>query len=596
MKIDDTEVAQAVINCWKEQLDKAPEADITALCTQHKALWAGFRPGKAPAREVRQRAKASLGTLPGLPDDFRDLLIRTGLSQSIFCVLSDEALAETAAAICDLFGRAEAASAMLLDSRKSVRKLGFDLLEQWDNLEPTQEQRLEAKKKLAFDLRPFLSHLRDLALDGEAAQEPPAVTFAQPTQPARSPQTRDAVLRLRKERTTSRKLDRELTATKGARDRLQQDYQAQSLELQASQAEVQSLRAALTDLQGTLERKIAGGVQSQLDAKLRPWLAQAEALSHDAATLLGQGILDRADQILERQAREDARYGLVTQLKAELDRTVAALTRVRLAMIDSVKPLEELAPLAESLDVHKRALETRLGAASLSDLDQGAEPSAVLPRLRHTLAATRSLDEISGVRAALQSTEALGLLSSEETLQAYRLVHEAASRVYDRYLISKPSSQAGGNLSGVPMYALQSELARGRPCTLVVDGHNVLHKLPTLFRADYEAGQPGAKARKSLESRLLGLCSKYSALSVQLWFDGPIVEERAVTSNLRVRFSGGVGSDRADRQIAAYLQHLQSSAPEQLRAVVSADAEVARHGRQACAVVMLPVELGLVLA
>jgi predicted RNA-binding protein with PIN domain len=146
------------------------------------------------------------------------------------------------------------------------------------------------------------------------------------------------------------------------------------------------------------------------------------------------------------------------------------------------------------------------------------------------------------------------------------------------------------------MYALQSELARGRPCTLVVDGHNVLHKLPNLFRVDYEAGQPGAKARKSLESRLLGLCSKYSTLSVQLWFDGPFVEERAVTSNFRVRFSGGVGSDRADRQITSYLQHLQSSSPGELRAVVSADAEVAQHGRQAGAMVMMPVELGLVLA
>jgi hypothetical protein len=185
------------------------------------------------------------------------------------------------------------------------------------------------------------------------------------------------------------------------------------------------------------------------------------------------------------------------------------------------------------------------------------------------------------------------MLSSEETILAYRLVHDAASRVYDRYLITSDSGKRSESLSGVPMYALQSELARGLPCTLVVDGHNVLHKLPTLFRPDYEAGQPGAKARKALEARLLGLCSKYPMLSIQLWFDGPVVEERAASNNLRVRFSGGSGSDRADRQIVAYLQHLQTSNSKQMRALVSADGEVGHQGQAAGAIVMLPAELSL---
>ena len=592
MKIDDTEVPEAVIGCWKGLLDKSVDADLAALCKQHKDLWAGFRPGKAPAREVRHRAKVSLGTLPGLPDDFKDLLVRAGLSQSLLCVLSEAALAETAAGLCDLFGRAETASAMLLDIREPVRKLGFSLLEKWDTLQPTETEKLEAKRKIAYDLKPFLSHLRDLALEGELAQAPPEVQGAAPTYPARSPLVRDAILRLRKERTAARKLAKELNAATSARDRLQQESDAYRFALESSQDQVQTLREELTTLRQNLDRQIEDGVQAQLDARLRPWLADAEALRQDAASLLGQGILDRADQVLERQAREDARFGLLTQLKAELDRTVVALTRVRLAMVESVKPLEELTPLAAGLEVHRKGLEERLRVVPF----EKAEQSSPLARLRHTLAAAKSLDSISEVRAALQASEALSLLSSEETLHAYRLVHEAASRVYDRYLISPASAQRSASLSGVPMYALQSELARGRACTLVIDGHNVLHKLPTLFRSDYEAGLPGAKARKALESRLLGLCSNYPTLSVQLWFDGPVVEERALAGNVRVRFSGGVGSDRADRQIGAYLQHLKASSPEHLRAVVSADLEIARHGQQSGAVVVLPIELGLLLS
>jgi predicted RNA-binding protein with PIN domain len=591
LKIDDLEVPESVIGCWKDQLDKATDADLAALCKQHKDLWAGFRPGKAPAREVRHRAKVNLGTLPGLPDDFKELLVRSGLSQSLLCVLSEAAIAETAAGLCDVFGRAETAAAMLLDSRESVRKIGFSLLEKWEDLQSTDAQRLEAKKKIAYDLKPFLSHMRDLALEGEVAQASATVQIVAPTPPARSPQVRDAILRLREERTTSRKLTKDLSATTLVRDRLQQESDALKFALQSSQAQVQTLRGELTALRQSLDQQIAAGIQAQLDARLRPWLADADALRQDTASLIGRDILDRADLILDRQAQEDARYGLLTQLKAELDRTVVALTRVRLAMVESLKPLDELAPLADSLEAHRKELENRLSVASVETDKQ----SSVLARLRHTLAAAKSLDAISEVRTALQATESLGLLSSQETILAYRLVHEAASRVYDRYLIAPANSQCSASLSGVPMYALQSELARGRPCTLVVDGHNVLHKLPTLFRPDYEAGLPGAKARKALESRLLGLCSKYPTLSVQLWFDGPVVEERAVTSNLRVRFSGGSGSDRADRQIAGYLQHLNASSAEQLRVVVSADSEVRHQGEMAGAVVVMPLELGIII-
>ncbi len=132
MKIDDTEVPEAVISCWKDLLDKSVGADLAALCKQHKDLWAGFRPGKAPAREVHHRANVSLGAVPGQQEDFKDLLVRAGLPQSLMCVLSGAALAETAALLADLFGRAETASALILDSREPVRKLGFSLLQRWD--------------------------------------------------------------------------------------------------------------------------------------------------------------------------------------------------------------------------------------------------------------------------------------------------------------------------------------------------------------------------------------------------------------------------------------------------------------------------------
>ena len=74
MKIDDTEVPEAVIGCWKDLLDKSGDADLAALCEQHKDLWAGFRPGKAPDRGVAPRAKANLGGVTSNDQTLREQL------------------------------------------------------------------------------------------------------------------------------------------------------------------------------------------------------------------------------------------------------------------------------------------------------------------------------------------------------------------------------------------------------------------------------------------------------------------------------------------------------------------------------------------
>jgi hypothetical protein len=70
-----------------------------------------------------------------------------------------------------------------------------------------------------------------------------------------------------------------------------------------------------------------------------------------------------------------------------------------------------------------------------------------------------------------------------------------------------------------------------------------------------------------------------------------VVDERAVSARLRVRFSGGVGPDRADQAIAAYLRHLRAADPGELRAVVTADAAVAASARANEALVLEPDEL-----
>ncbi len=71
------------------------------------------------------------------------------------------------------------------------------------------------------------------------------------------------------------------------------------------------------------------------------------------------------------------------------------------------------------------------------------------------------------------------------------------------------------------------------------------------------------------------------------------MSERTVSENLRIRFSGGSGSNRADRQILAFLHHLGTASPDFIRAVVTADQDEARAAERSGAMAMAPEELAL---
>jgi hypothetical protein len=162
-----------------------------------------------------------------------------------------------------------------------------------------------------------------------------------------------------------------------------------------------------------------------------------------------------------------------------------------------------------------------------------------------------------------------------------------------------------------PLQALQAALARRLPCTLVVDGHNVLHLLPSLFRPYHDAqGQPTGRARQALAQRLQALAERHPTLHVELWFDGPVQDTRSLSEQVRVHFSGGEGSDRADGAIVAYVRHMGDrlsgiayariedmssglDSPLGHVTVVSADGEVRGQVLRLGAAVMQPVEMAV---
>lgn len=616
MQLDGEEVPEVVVGAWKASFDRLSSADVRLLALKRPEVVRGFRPASIDIRIARERLKDVLSKSAELPADIRAMLRTSGLAASLLIVLSEEALERVAGPLASFFGTRETAAALLLDERLAVRALGRAVLAGWDGAEPTAAQREAASAQLRAEIGPFLGHMKELleaqdAAGGNAAA-PGAVPIDAPgahapiaqARPPRPRREADLVVALRDKRREVTQLARENTRISGLLTTSTAQAAAAASSLTATQARLSSALEELASLKDQFETRVEDAVRARLSAKLLPWLEPAESLAREAGAL---GVTQppavsgsprhcggeesepvrAAARLLEQQAESDRQFGLRSALRSERERCASLLDRLRQAQVDSIRPLAEIGPTALALEARIQQIDGVLGEGTGSPPTQ----SPALARFELALAEAGSLDEVAALRQRLIASEPLGLLNDGELDEAFRLLGSASSRMYARAGVGRGWTVGRDDLSGLPLYAMQATLAQGRPATLVVDGHNVLWKVPTLFRPHYEQDQPGGRARRALQDALQVLAGRHPNLTIHLWFDGAVMEDRVLAPNLRVHFSGGVGANRADRQMLAYLAHLNASGTDEVRAVTTADGEVAATAQASGALAMTPQEL-----
>jgi hypothetical protein len=610
MQLDGEEVPEVVLRAWKAGIDGLSPADVRLLAVKRSDVIRGFRPASIDIRIARERLKDALSKSSELPTDIRAQLRATCLANSLLLVLSQEALERIASPLAAYFGTKETAAALLLDDRLAVRDMGRAALASWDGEEPTATRKEAAAKQVLAEISPFLGHLQELMAASGVAPEvaPTPIAAAAPARAARPRREAELVVALRGKRQEVARLAKEntrvsslLSATANQASTAAADLTVTGSRLNAALQEVGSLKAQF-------DARLEEAVSARLNDRLLPWLELAESLERGAGALGipapsqragASGLaaeesdaIRAAELLLDRQAAADRQFGLRSAIRAERERCAGLLERLRQAQADSIRPLAELGSGAKALEARIRQIDGVLGAGP-------AEPPTQSPALRRfesALAEAGSLDKVAALRQHLIASEPLGLLGEEELDEAFRLLDNASSRMYALAGVGRGWTVGRSDLSGLPLYALQATLAQGRPCTLVVDGHNVLWKAPTLFRPHYEQGQPGGRARRALEAALQALAERQPDLTIHLWFDGGVMEDRVLTPNLRVHFSGGVGANRADRQMLAYLAHLNASRTDEVRAVTTADGEVAATAQASGALAMTPQELAIWMA
>ena len=577
MILDEYPLSDEMLSFCKASIESMPEALLVSGARKMPDLLKGLKQDKPNIDLLLQRALAKL-QLKSPPPPILDILRTATLSESLVEVFSENALQQGFPALLDHFGRVPILTSMLLDGRDSVRKMAHEEL-----AKPTKGAagtKLQEQETFKHRFKPLLDTLSPVLQD-VAYQAPtprPTGTNAKIAAPALSKeqQERDILAS-----TPYRQLQRERNALVAERDKLLTLNTKLATDLAAHTIRVNALGSELGVLQSQWRTSIAQGIADGLQHRLAHWLAPSESLAESLPA--SQNALERAKQVLTQQAQQDKRYGTRSQVTEELAQARSLLAALQAAQQEALRPLPQLTDEIRALATHIDTTQARLNQTSL-------QPQATqLLALAQTLLNLNDIDALQNHKKALERTmlaEAWGLPMCQ---QAYALIDRQAMAIYAQHHpdpkdIAPPVT---------PTQHLADCLLHARHCRLLIDGHNFLPKLKPLIGASYfkEEQGPTAQARALLIERVKTLTDLHPLLQADIWFDGPDDQNWSETDNLRVWFSGGQGSDRADGRILESLQSEVYRGTQTTRLVVTEDRDLLAEAHARGAIGVSPLEM-----
>lgn len=578
-----------VLDHLKSAVHAMPDSSLVAAAKKMPELMQGLKQDKPNTDLLRQRvlAKMQLKTLAPL---ILELLRSATLSEPLVSVLSDKAIELGLVALVERFGWVPVMAAMWLDEREAVRALAQSCTE--DKAKAQAKAKLgKAKSEETFKQRfkPLLMVLQPVLED--LPYEPPAHRNSArqlPAAAAAQAPSREQVERDIRASSLFKQVQRERNELQDERDGLVRQRDKLSKEVQTLDEQLKVTRVRLAEVEGDWRVRVAQGIADGLNKRMAPWLAASEALalpmSHQCDPL------ERARHLLARQAQEDRRFGTrsaVAQQLAEAQHLLAALQE---AQAEALRPLAQLGEEQRSLASHIEALQARLSQNSIQPTRQPVR------QLAQALLAIHDMDELQEKKREIERSMLAEAWSMAMCQQAYEVLDRRAMQIYDRH---HPVSgvHKDEHPPVTPKQHFEHGLRHARPMRLIIDGHNLLPKLKPLIGAKYfsEGQGPNARARALLIERVRCLTALHPLLSADIMFDGPDDQHWSETESLRVWFSGGHGSDRADGRI---LESLQAQRYQGLRQaedmtcfVVTEDRDLRLQCQALKALVVSPLEM-----
>ncbi|PUE48831.1 hypothetical protein B9Z47_04680 [Limnohabitans sp. 2KL-1] len=571
----------------KSAVQAMPEGDLVAGAKKMPELMQGLKQDKPNTDLLRQRvlAKMQLKTLPPL---ILELLRSASLSEPLVSVLSDKAIELGLSALMQRFGRVPVLAAMGLDERESVRALAQSHLESSTQasakgIAKTGKPKAEETFKQRF--KPLLTLLQPVLAD--LPYEPPAsrLNLRQAPAPATAqPQSREQAEREIRASPLFKQVQRERNELQDERDGLLRQRDKLSKDVQALDEQFKAVRARLTAAEGDWRVRVAQGIADGLNKRMAPWLMASEALALPVSN--PSDPLDRARQLLARQAQEDKRYGTRSAVGQQLAEAQRLLAMLQEAQAEALRPLPQLGEEQRALANHMEALQARLVQTSIQPTRQPVR------QLGQALLAIHDMDELQEKKREVERSMSAEAWSLAMCQQAYDLLDRRAMQIYD---LHHPVS---GVLKDehppvTPKQHFEHGLRHARPIRLIIDGHNLLPKLKPLIGAEYFSATqgPNARARALLIERVRLMTDLHPLLSADILFDGPDDQHWSETESLRVWFSGGQGNDRADGRILESLQAQRYQGQDVACFVVTEDRDLRLKSQALKAMVVSPLEM-----
>ncbi len=557
------EIPQALIPALRRLVDEL-EADATVRwAAANRELVPGFPLRARNAPHFRRVLWSKIAKDCRLPEDLRQVLAAGSLNRRVLAVLSEEALAAVAVDLGGVLGAEAVRGALFVDERPGVRALAEAAawVEEVGGNGGSPGAVAEALGPFLRAFEPFF----DAASGRRVAAEVARLR-------ARVEKLEGVRLGAKKAKALDRRAEAQDAAAEKASRALERARADAAEWLQRCKALEERLReaeAARDAAQANREGAVAAGIAAGLRSALRPWLEAPLAAQAERERIAGEDdLLADAEAALARQVEVDRHAGNRRALGERRDQVAAALARVQAARAEALRPLPELASVA-----------ARLGA-ELERLDRvlGRSVSAAAAALAGRINAVEAPDDLLRLRATLDELRGAEALPGDELARLYGAYHRRLTRFLD----------AGGPvpvpaaLRRDPAYGFRRALVGGEPVLLLIDGHNVLHRLAERFEEAFEDGRPGARARDVLVQKVEALVARTAGGRAQVYFDSPTASRETRSPRVAVIYSGGGrGRDRADGSILEDATFHAASGGGEPRWLVTSDAPL---GAQAAAV------------
>ena len=573
------------------------------LVNHHDWAFKGFQPKLSNLPHARKRFCDGIKTdqLVTLSDQLHDYLYNA-TTVAWACVFSEQALRDHWQSWVKFLGVDIVLGGMLFDPRDAVFHLAMDALDDeafsMAAFDRTDASVAEAALALQTDFEPLLGLIQPLTeprsssanftshpkSDLPSTQQvstghPPISKASLNALEAKLSESEKALRKLKGERVTEQQEFAKLKRNQAA---LQNDLSRLTIQSVAHEATIAELNDALATANQGVDLRVKLEVRNHLASSLRPWIEPLVAVDR-ALQGPSSDLLARTDQVLADQAQQDQAFGHREALRARIAALESARSKLRDARLHAIKPLAELASLEADIDHELARLQRVLQTAT-----KPTSKDPVLSQLEVSLNAQQSFEGLAALRRFIRACVAQGLVKKADAARLDHQARQQALRLNDLVLIDPAYVQTNAIIEGEPPSpeTLAQALALGLAHRILLDGYNLIFDALG-YNASLGPSRAGSKPQRSMaEEGRLALIDQVKAsiahhplIEVRIFLDSPHASDERINNQLSLHYSGGSGANRADRDIAAYLDYLKQRNDTVPTTVISKDWEVQQNAQ-----------------